>query len=544
MTTHERSARGNDPERAGIEGAEAFRCLVAPHPDLRARLSEAVRELRSSAGDVLGNMLIARERNAPGLNDGLIIPGSYFPAGTPLSRVRSAAADRAPLRGTLRVIVVLVDFEDQEMTRDAAHFEELFFSEGVLQDGSVKEYFDEVSHGLINIAGAVVGPYRLPQTMATYAHGESGTGMTLPNARTMALDAALAADPDVDFGPYDNDNNGFVDAFIVVHAGAGAEVTGDVNDIWSHKWVLPNGELQTDTKKIFAYLTVPEDSKIGVCCHELGHLLFGWPDLYDTDGSSSGLGDWCLMAGGSWNGGGDVPAHPSAWCKSTQGWVNVITQRTTEKVSVDEVKTSHTVYRLWKDGGGGVEYFLVENRQKSGYDRLLPGEGLLVFHVDDSTASNSNEAHYKVGLVQADGLKELESGSDQGNAGDPFPGSAGNTEFNGTSNPNSHSYAGVRTCVSISDIAPTGPTMAVKLSVSCAAAPPVTEPTLRRKARGDAVRRLQQALTDLGFDPGPVDGVYGSKTESAVRAYQRSRGLTADGVCGSRTWAALAAETN
>ncbi len=527
-----------------IIGGDPRRCLVAPHPNLRAQINQAVREFRGSVGNVLANMLTAREYTAPGLNDGLIIPGNYFPVGTPVSRVRSAAADRAPLRGTLNVVVVLVDFDDQEMTLDADHFRELFFSEKVLPHGSVKDYFHEVSHGLIDIAGEVVGPYRLPLSMATYAHGESGTGMALANARTMAFDAAVAADPDVDFDPYDNDNNGFVDAFIVVHAGTGAEVTGSADDIWSHKWVLPEGEFQADSKKIYAYLTVPEDSKIGVCCHELGHLLFGWPDLYDTDGTSSGLGDWCLMASGSWNAGGDIPAHPSAWCKVNQGWVNVVTQRTTATVPISDVKSGQTVYRLWKDGGGGVEYFLLENRQKSGYDSELPGAGLLVYHVDDSTASNSNELHYKVGLVQADGLKELESGADQGDPGDPYPGSTGNVAFSGTSNPSSHSYAGVQTCVSVTGIAPSGPTMSVNLAVSCPRVPPPSEPTLRRGSRGDAVLRLQEALGRLGFDPGPADGVFGLRTESAVRKYQRSRGLIADGVCGPRTWAAINAETS
>ena len=76
----------------------------------------------------------------------------------------------------------------------------------------------------------------------------------------MARDAALAADADVNFAPYDNDGNGYVDAFIVVHAGAGAEQTGSSNDIWSHKWVLAGGEYVADTTKIFAYLTVPEDA--------------------------------------------------------------------------------------------------------------------------------------------------------------------------------------------------------------------------------------------------------------------------------------------
>jgi immune inhibitor A len=127
----------------------------------------------------------------------------------------------------------------------------------------------------------------------------------------MARDAVVVADPTVGFTPFDNNGDGFVDAFIVIHAGAGGEVTGNSDDIWSHKWTLDGGARAVDQTKIFAYLTVPEDCKIGVCAHELGHLLFGFPDLYNTDYSSEGIGNWCLMAGGSWGGGGDTPVHPS-----------------------------------------------------------------------------------------------------------------------------------------------------------------------------------------------------------------------------------------
>ena len=101
-----------------------------------------------------------------------------------------------------------------------------------------------------------------------------------------------------------------------------------------------------DQTKIYGYLTVPEDCKIGVCAHELGHLLFGFPDLYDTDNSSEGIGDWCLMSGGSWGGGGDTPVHPSAWCKVNQSWVTVENPQADATVSIDDVKNSATVYRL------------------------------------------------------------------------------------------------------------------------------------------------------------------------------------------------------
>ena len=115
------------------------------------------------------------------------------------------------------------------------------------------------------------------------------------------------------------------------------------------------------------------------------------------------------MGGGSWNGGGDIPAHPSAWCKVQQGWATVtnVTSRAARS-SLPDVKTSRNVHRLWKDGAGGPEYFLLENRQRTGYDAELPGDGLLIWHIDDNQPGNTDENHYKVGLVQADGERDLE----------------------------------------------------------------------------------------------------------------------------------------
>ncbi len=461
----------NRPPRAplspGLPDALDQRCVVAPHPDLEDKIRELVRKASGRlAGAVPAETLQLPPVSRPGFNDGLIIPGSHFPIGTPVGLVRSAAADRAPLRGIVRVVVVLVDFSDKAMTQTAAHFNDLFFSTGVIPTGSVREYYQEVTNGLVQLQGQVVGPYRMPNTLAHYANNSSGLGAA-PNARDMARDAVVAADAAVNFGPFDNDGNGFVDAFIVIHAGPGGEVTGGKGDIWSHKWVLSGSAYATDGVQIYGYLTVPEDSKIGVCAHELGHLLFGFPDLYDTDYSSSGLGNWCLMAGGSWNGGGNTPAHPSAWCKANQGWANVATVTTNSNVTIQQVETSHSLYRLWKDGTGGSEYFLVENRQKVGFDSGLPGDGLCIYHIDESIGGNSDESHYKVGILQADGLRQLEQGIGRGDAGDPFPGSASNTSFTSTSSPNSKSFAGTDTCVSVTSISASGASMTARFTVTC-----------------------------------------------------------------------------
>ena len=449
-------------------------CFVAPSPELREKLETEYGKLRGRAKGVvpIERVGLAPQPRVLGFEDGVIVPPDEFPLGTRPEQIRDAAAERAPLRGAVRVIVVLAEFSDKKMTATKTHFEDLFFSTGVLANGSVKEYFKEVSGGLVDITGAVVGPYQLPQKLSWYANGNFGIGKPsgTTRARNMANDAAVAADPSVDFKPYDNDGNGFVDAFIVVHAGKGGEQTGNSGDIWSHKWVLPSTYV-TDLTKIFAYLTIPEDAKIGVSAHELGHLLFGWPDLYDTDDTSEGIGNWCLMAGGSWNGGGDIPAHPSAWCKIGQGWASVTNVSTDGSRNIPDVKVSRDVLRLWKDGTGGPEYFLVENRQKTGFDANLPGSGLLIWHVDEGQADNTNENHYKVGLVQADNKRNLELKQNRGDAGDPYPGSANNQGFSPTSAPNSKSYAGQDTCVSVTNISAAAATMTANVSVHCGKSP-------------------------------------------------------------------------
>ncbi|GAB4026879.1 M6 family metalloprotease domain-containing protein [Spirosoma koreense] len=442
------------------------RCLlVPPSPELKDKINKEVDKLRKRESVLSSNITI--QRNKPvGLDDGLIYPGTLFPLGTTADVARSAAAERAPLTGVVRVVVVLVNFTDKAISQPASHYKDLFFSLGVVPTGSVREYYREVSHNIVDIQGEVVGPVTLSHPMSYYAHGDSGTGAATPNARTMAREAAQLANPLVNFGVYDNDGDGYVDAYIVIHAGSGAEQTGSVNDIWSHKWVLPSA-YAVDGKTIYAYLTVPQDCRLGVCAHELGHLLFGFPDLYDSDYSSEGIGNWCLMSGGSWNGGGDRPAHPSAWCKVKQGWVTVVNQTTNASVSIPDVKSSFKVHRLWKNGAAGTEYFLVENRQKTGFDDHLPAGGLLVWHIDDAVAENTNEAHYKVALMQADGNRDLELDHNRGDGGDVFPGTGNKRTFSGSSTPNSNSYAGSGTCVAVTNISDSGPTMTAKFQVKC-----------------------------------------------------------------------------
>lgn len=348
-----------------------------------------------------------------------------------------------------RAVVILCDFSDNVGTTPPIHYDSVTNSIGVYPTGSARDYFTEVSYGLLDMQFVVTPVWvRLPQQYTYYTNNNYGMGSWPQNAQRMVYDAVLAADPYIDFSQCDLNNDGVIDALVVVHAGPGAESTGNLNHIWSHAWSIPV-TLIVDGVQASYYTTVPEDAGCGVITHELGHRPLGLPDLYDTDYTSEGLGNWCLMAAGSWNGSGNIPAHMSAWCKMRLGFLNVDTVTSSRIMQpIPAVEDSSVVYRLWTNGTGGNRCFIVENRRLKKFDRALPGEGILIYHIDDGRPSNNNEwypgqdymYHYRVALEQADGRWDLEHGSNRGDGGDPWPGTTNKVDFHNYSTPDSKDY--------------------------------------------------------------------------------------------------------
>ncbi len=177
----------------------------------------------------------------------------------------------------------------------------------------MQDYYSKVSYGNLDIITAnlpsSIGWVTAPEPYSYYVNENNGFGTYPNNIQKLVEDIVNLVDPQIDFSQYDNDGDGYVDGLFIVHAGSGADYTGDNNDIWSHS----NGlliHIQTlDGVKIFHYSVEPEywenpgDMTCGVFAHEMGHSVFGLPDLYDIDYSSYGLGDWSLMGGGEleWN---------------------------------------------------------------------------------------------------------------------------------------------------------------------------------------------------------------------------------------------------
>jgi immune inhibitor A len=412
---------------------------------------------------------------------------------------RNAALDTPT--GQFKALAILVKFSDQANQVNATYFDNLIFGHN---GNTVNDYYAEVSYGNLDIIAvtlpSTIGWRQVPQTYGYYVDGNYGFNSWPHNAQKLTEDAVQAANAYVDFSQYDNDGDGNVDALYIIHSGPGAEYTGDVNDIWSHAWncFIPqyvDGVWVSSYSMEPEYWTNPNDMTCGVYCHELGHV-FGLPDLYDTDYSSRGAGNWTVMAFGSWNGNsGDSPAHFDAWSRAFLGFATPINVTSNlSSVSFPAVEDSAIIYRLWNSGQIGSQYFLAENRRQTGFDSALPSAGMMIWHIDESQSGNTNEwypgytdnGHFKVAVEQGDGDWDLEhnGGSD---SGDPFPGSTTNRTFNTASTPDSKDYNFAATNVAITNISNAGVTMTADLAVINAPA----APTLTSPANGGYVNNLR-----------------------------------------------------
>jgi M6 family metalloprotease-like protein len=445
--------------------------------------------------------------------------------------------------GTQPTLVLLASFSDRSGTYTAASFSSLVFS---TTSNSVRDYYLSASFNQLSLNAAaethgtsndgVVGWFNLG-----YAHPDTGAGVSVAN-QLIAKNVLIAADPYVNFALFDTNSDGYISQnelhLIVVVAGYERSYSNNSPSIWGHRdsfydITAPtlDGKILGDPSHNGGYAQIGEihqnhQATIGILIHELGHDLT-WPDLYDIDGSSDGVGDWSIMGTGSWNytGSNDYgtsPAFPDAWLKWYQGWISpIVINGTVTGASLPQAETNATAYLLcpnpggidweWMQHSGSGEYFLVENRQLTGYDAGLPGAGINILHIDESVtysnSANANEYHPLMKFMQADGLDELLYGdsidSERGDNGDPFPGVTNNRTFNYNSTPNSRLYSGADSQAAVTSISNSGTTMTATLSYTG----PTNQPPVAN-AGMDLVLYTQVLVTLDGSGSYDPDGNY------------------------------------
>ena len=402
-----------------------------------------------------------------------------------ITRMDSAVAGDKSIEGlpvpvTQNVLTILVDYMDQSFTYSDDSFQSLIYGPA----NSVKAYYLANSYGRFTIAPAAeshgTNNDGVIHVTRPVAHPNPGKG---DNSNIEAREIVALSDSFVDYASFDSDGDGTISvselSIVIILSGYEASfgATPLTPNVWGHAFVFPSN-LTLDGKVLSPYTMFGEahatslqnkhQATIGIMAHELGHLMLNLPDLYDSDGSSAGIGNWGLMGGGSWNAmsiSGDLPGHMSAWSK-------VATRFTTAQdidnnqsgVSFTNADANEDAKRIWIDKYKVTEYFLVENRQMTGNDAGNPGNGLMIWHIDDRQTSNANENRKWVDLEEADGLAQLDSNTSAGDTGDPFPGSSNNTTFNDGSNPNSKDYSGSATQIAVTNISASGPNMTADIS--------------------------------------------------------------------------------
>ncbi len=326
------------------------------------------------------------------------------------------------------VLMLLVEYDDTPGTTPVREWRKML-SSGVI------DYFDRASFGAVILNRAretsrveddgIIGWLNLG---AEHPDPGGNFGSVQQN---LASDALLAADQYIDYSSYDTNADGIVSsgelAIVVVVAGNEGATGGFSPSVWGHTWcfsqiptrVLDNVQIGSCLPG-WSYAMIGEiqqnhQATLGIVVHELGHLIFDLPDLYDIDASTKGINQYGIMGFGGWGKKtsdsffGETPVLPSAWSKVTLGWADASEGTGHEYLTAvghPDANWSNSVYRI--STSNPDEYFLVENRQELGYDAGLanwsvdPYCGLAVWHIDDSKTTNRVDHDRWVDLLEAD----------------------------------------------------------------------------------------------------------------------------------------------
>ena len=400
--------------------------------------------------------------------------------------LRKAQASNV-FQGTKKGLIILVQFTDSKFKsgHDLALYKRIAndanYSDNNFK-GSIKDYFKAQSHGMFELDFDVVGICQLQHPYAYYGKNNSQKEDVKPGE--MVAEACLwAHEHGINFSKYDWNGDGEVDQVFVLYAGHGEASYKDANTIWPHMYYLSASDygksLSLDGVTVDTYACSSElngDGNldgIGTFCHEFSHCM-GFPDLYDTSYAGwFGMGDFDLMCSGSYNGDSKCPAGYSAYEKAECGWLTLKDMTNIEQeisiVGVQPMSADGDAYII-KNKGHEDEYYILENRQKTGWDSYLPASGLMITHVDydadiwdwnmpntsgkyeDANGNTKTNDHQRLTIFRAGN-----SSSDYGDSSDLYPYRSNNT-LTKTSSPaatlyNTNSNGSKYMHVAIKDIA-------------------------------------------------------------------------------------------
>jgi M6 family metalloprotease-like protein len=351
--------------------------------------------------------------------------------------------------GQIQGLTILVNFQDVTSATTAADVNEMVNGANYTRNGnisSVRDYFLKVSNGKLDYRNTVVGPFTL-----------SGRRQDYLNTLLVEEAMRLAVSSGLDLTQFDSQNEGIVDAVNILYAGPSIYQ----DELWPHNSFidLRFGSMRTNLYLLTGLGRNANELTIGTFCHENGHLLCRFPDMYDygkRDGDtrgSAGIGYYCLMGAGNHLDSGRSPAPVCSYLRDLAGWCDTVVDLNVPGRYAAKQGDYGTVLKFRTSKPN--EYFLVENRLRTGLDRAGTSNGLALYHCDtlgsNELQQGSPTQHYQCALLQADGRRDLEDNHDQGDATDLFSPSAG-VVVSSTSRPNSREWDGRESGLVISDI--------------------------------------------------------------------------------------------
>lgn len=349
-------------------------------------------------------------------------------------KMRGLGGDHITYKGVKKGLVVLVDFKNMKFAdgHDLEYYKNVingkdFTNEEEGYVGSVRDYFLAQSNGQFELDFDVVGPVTMSKNYGYY--GGDSQYQKDEKVYEMIKEASDAIQDQVDLKDYDWDGDGEADQVFFLYAGLGQASSTNASTIWPHESELrywPCGVLSYSTGKINTYACANElqpetqgssryiSAGIGTICHEFSHCL-GFADMYDTTGGGGyGMSVFDVMDQGSYNGNGFVPCNYTAFERIYAGWVEAIELDAPATVkdmkSVSDYGRPFIMYNYKNTN----EYFLMENRQNTGWDEGLYGSnGLLITHVNyvpsrwaNNTVNASTQNIQCCTVVNADGSRE------------------------------------------------------------------------------------------------------------------------------------------
>jgi M6 family metalloprotease-like protein len=361
--------------------------------------------------------------------------------------------------GTRAGVCLLIDFDDDPATVPQAEIVDFCNGDhyaGYGNNGSVKKYFQDNSGGLLTYSNVVTIYLRIPNSLHPKSYYNDTSRNCGDQANLLIQDAIaiMKALTNYDTGilpTFDAltvDANDRVVACNVFYAGGNGGVWN--YGLWPHSWSLYNvgaQELSPGGKMIWNYQisNIGSYLEIGTFCHENGHMLCGYPDIYDYGhDSAGGAGFFCLMNDGADGGypySGSNPVQICAYLKQASGWATTteLTNSSSLLAVVSAAGTNFNHFYRYQKPDVATEYFLMECRYATGRDASLPASGVAVWHIDElgdhnnqSLITNSTHANYEVTLVQADGLWDFENNTNDGDDCDLYHSGNPGTNYNNT----------------------------------------------------------------------------------------------------------------